>query len=128
MVSQTLSARRLAGEEHRLPYRVRLERIDGGEHRLASRARWVMMHLDLSGGDFAEPTDIRLNRMFKRLTSGFDIRNREVEQFCLMITPLSWAEEEQLLGERLLGVPDDHPELRERSFMWLPVEDENERR
>jgi hypothetical protein len=111
----------LYDEARPLPYLVALAKIDGsplGRHRDIQPA---LMHLDLRGGEFSRETSYRLARTFDWLIRAFGVRKADIEDHAVMITPLPPREDEVITGERTPYIPEDWPDLRRRSFLWLPV-------
>lgn len=109
-------------EERPLPYLVQLARIDGGlldpRHR---QAQPMLMHLDLRGGEFSRATTYRLAKTFDWLIKSFSIRDRNIDEYALMITPIPPRNDEEIIGDRIPYIPEDLPELQKRSFLWVPV-------
>jgi hypothetical protein len=112
----------LYDEERPLPYLVQLARIDGAPIDPARRqARPALMHLDLRGGEFSRPTSYRLARTFEWLIKAFSIRRQQLDEFALMITALPPRDDEEITGGRTPYIPEDWPDLRKRSFLWIPI-------
>lgn len=111
-------------EERRRPYWVRLGRIDGKANHQVDQAPPSLQYLDLRGLEFSRPTTARLDFLFHRLARGFNIRRHETEDYCLMITPLAWTEDLEIVGEHIEYTKDTRDDLRKRSFQWHPVPDD----
>lgn len=116
----------LYDDERPLPYFVQLARVDGRPLALPAVSQNAvppaLMHLDLRGGQFSRPTSYRLARTFDWLIRAFSVRQREIDEHALMITPMTPQQDEQVTGTRTPYIPDDWPsDLRQRSFFWIPV-------
>jgi hypothetical protein len=81
----------------------------------------ALMHLDLRGGQFSRLTSYRLAKTFEWLTRAFQIRPRDLDEYALMITPVPPRQDQEITGDRIPYIPDDWPDLRNRSFLWIPV-------
>jgi len=116
---------RLYDDERPLPYFVQLVRIDGtpvtAPRATASTTPPTLMHLDLRGGQFSRPSTYRLAKAFDWLTRAYRIRHNEIDEHALMITPVPPRQEQEIIGERIPYIPDDWPDLRNHSFLWVPV-------
>jgi hypothetical protein len=84
-------------------------------------ARPALIHLDLRGGQFSRPTTYRLARTFEWLTRAYRIRRQDIDDHALTITPVPPRQEQEIVGERIPYIPDDWPDLRNHSFLWVPV-------
>lgn len=115
----------LYDEERPLPYFVQLARVDGAPIKTPNATQSTispaLMHLDLRGGQFSRPTTYRLAKTFDWLTRAFLIRPRDLDEYALLITPVPPRQDEQIVGDRIPYIPDDWPDLRNRSFLWVPV-------
>jgi len=115
----------LYDEDRPLPYLVQLARIDGAPltapNVTPSTITPALMHLDLRGGEFSRPTSARLARTFDWLIRAYRIRRTDIDDHALLVTPLPAQQDEQITGGRTPYIPDDWPDLRKRSFLWVPV-------
>src|SRR4051794_6980974 len=75
-------------DERLLPYWVRLGRIDGATYGGAQDPMQTLLHLDLRGGQFTRDASYRLEKVFQWLTSGFQVNKYQMDEHCLIITPL----------------------------------------
>jgi hypothetical protein len=116
---------RLYDDERPLPYFVQLVRIDGAPIAAPSARQSTLqpalMHLDLRGGQFSRPTTYRLAKTLDWLIRGYRIRSFDIDDHALMITPVPPRQEQEIVGERIPYIPDDWPDLRNHSFLWVPV-------
>jgi hypothetical protein len=64
---------------------------------------------------------IRLAKTFEWLTRAFQIRPRDLDEYALMIAPVPPRQDQEITGDRIPYIPDDWPDLRNRSFLWIPV-------
>jgi hypothetical protein len=124
----------LYDEERPLPYLVQLVRIDGAPLRspvvtTTNDMAPALMHLDLRGGEFSRPTSNRMAKTFDWLTRAYHIRRTEIDEHALRVTPMPPRQDEEITGGRTPYIPDDWPDLRKRSFLWVPVafDDRDER-
>lgn len=112
----------LYSEERPLPYLVQLSRIDGAPFGLAHhQIRPALMHLDLRGGQFSRLSSYRLARTFDWLIKAFSIRTHDLGDYALMITALPPRTDDDVTAGRTPYIPEDWPDLRERSFLWIPT-------
>lgn len=116
---------RLYDEERPLPYLTQLVRIDGAPLKspavTSSAMIPALIHLDLRGGEFTRATTYRLAKTFDWLIRAYQIKRTEIDDHALMVTPLPPRDEQEIIGDRVPYVPEDWPDLRRRSFLWVPV-------
>lgn len=112
----------LYDDDRPLPYFVQLARVDGAPLK-GSRPDLppALMHLDLRGGKFTRRSSYRLAKTFDWLIQAFSVRRQEVDEHALLITPMPPRVDEEITGTRIPYIPDDWPDLRKRSFLWVPV-------
>jgi hypothetical protein len=115
----------LYDDERPLPYFVQLSRVDAAPiatpNVTQSTVSPALMHLDLRGGQFSRLTSYRLAKTFEWLTRAFQIRPRDLDEYALMIAPVPPRQDQEITGDRIPYIPDDWPDLRNRSFLWIPV-------
>lgn len=115
----------LYDEERPLPYLVQLARVDGAPIATPNAAQRTLspalIHLDLRGGQFSRPSSYRLAKTFDWLIRAYRVRRHDIDDYALMITPLPPRQDEEITGSRTPYIPDDWPDLRKRSFLWVPV-------
>jgi len=120
------------GDELPLPYWVRLSKVDSSTSgRGADDVMLTLLHLDLRGGEFTRASHYRLERVFDWLTRAFPISQHEVNQYCLVLTPLEPGRDFAVVDgvDGQVRSPEDWPVRRGESFRWLPIAiDEDEER
>lgn len=120
----------LYGEERPLPYWVRLARINETQtYGTVQDPMQTLLHLDLRGGEFTRASSTRLAKVFDWLTRAFRVRQDDMVDHCLIITPIDPDLDFQVVDAATGRRPENWPARRGEAFRWVPIAyDEDEER
>jgi hypothetical protein len=108
-------------EDRPLPYWVRLSKIEGDLYGKPQDSMQTLIYLDLRGLEFTRASSARLARVFDWLVRGFKIRQDDVVDHCLIITPLDPDQDFQVLDTGAGRRPENWPVRRGEAFRWVPI-------